>query len=158
MWYIVYLHVNLDTDCIRFWLVYNTKSDISENSLRLIKKFLNFCTYQDKYRLHRIIFSSFDYKKTGLDMFVFFCWNRKEIAFGLFQSNDSIIPSHLSIFQPFPISNQKGWKIDSYAHGHRIWFSFLTFPHNINAPSIKVFAAFDRIASSSQVDNLYASL
>jgi len=67
--------------------------------------------------------------------------------------------SHFSILEvldlfknvrPFPISNQKGWKIDSYAHGHRIWFSFLTFPHNINAPSIKVFAAFDRIASSSQ--------
>ncbi|XP_035825709.1 uncharacterized protein LOC101845400 isoform X2 [Aplysia californica] len=52
--------------------------------------------------------------------------------------------------RPFPISNQKGWKIDSYAHGHRIWFNFLTFPHNINAPSIKVFAAFDRIGASSQ--------
>ncbi|KAI8788831.1 hypothetical protein BgiMline_008309 [Biomphalaria glabrata] len=52
--------------------------------------------------------------------------------------------------KPFPISCQKGWKIDSYAHGHRIWFNFLTFPHNLNAPSIKVYAAFDRVKSSSQ--------
>lgn len=52
--------------------------------------------------------------------------------------------------RPFPISCQKGWKIDSYANGHRIWFNFLTIPHNANAPSIKVYAVFGRIQSSSQ--------
>lgn len=52
--------------------------------------------------------------------------------------------------RPFPISCQKGWKIDSFAHGHRIWFNFLTFPHNLNAPSIKVYAVFDVVKSSSQ--------
>ncbi|KAH9512463.1 hypothetical protein Btru_038475 [Bulinus truncatus] len=52
--------------------------------------------------------------------------------------------------KPFPISCQKGWKIDSFSHGHRIWFNFLTFPHNLNAPFIKVYAAFDRVKSSSQ--------
>ncbi|RUS68671.1 hypothetical protein EGW08_023568, partial [Elysia chlorotica] len=51
---------------------------------------------------------------------------------------------------PFPISCHKGWKIHSYAHGHRIWFNFLTFPHNVNAPSIKVYGVFDCVRSSSQ--------
>lgn len=60
-------------------------------------------------------------------------------------------PLFSTAFQPFPISCQKGWKIDSYAHGHRIWFNFLTFPHNLNAPSIKVYAVFNQVQSSAQV-------
>ncbi|BFZ11970.1 hypothetical protein BsWGS_15008 [Bradybaena similaris] len=53
--------------------------------------------------------------------------------------------------KPFPISCQKGWKIDSYAHGHRVWFNFLTFPYNSHAPSIKVYAVFSVIHSKPQV-------
>ena len=65
--------------------------------------------------------------------------------------------------QPFPVSYQKGWKIHSYMHGHRVWFHFLTFTRAPSgtaggahsgahsAPCIRVFATFDRVRASSQV-------
>ncbi|KAK7103106.1 uncharacterized protein [Littorina saxatilis] len=67
--------------------------------------------------------------------------------------------------KPFPVSYQKGWKIHSFVHGHRVWFHFLTFTrvpssnHNgghmstsgaSSAPCIKVFASFNRVRASSQ--------
>ncbi|XP_076442058.1 uncharacterized protein LOC143281040 [Babylonia areolata] len=65
--------------------------------------------------------------------------------------------------KPFPVSYQKGWKIHSFIHGHRVWFHFLTFSrasHSTqslasnngasSAPCIKVFATFDRIRASTQ--------
>ena len=76
-------------------------------------------------------------------------------------------------FQPFPVSYQKGWKIHSFIHGHRVWFHFLTFtsssstsPTTSNpsgsipagstssAPCIKVFATFDRVRASAQVSSV----
>ncbi|CAG5132766.1 unnamed protein product, partial [Candidula unifasciata] len=62
-----------------------------------------------------------------------------------------LITGHAYVLsKPFPISCQKGWKIDSYAHGHRIWFNFLTFPYNSHAPSIKVYAVFSVVHSKPQ--------
>ncbi|KAL8565137.1 hypothetical protein ACOMHN_003924 [Nucella lapillus] len=72
--------------------------------------------------------------------------------------------------KPFPVSYQKGWKIHSFIHGHRVWFHYLTFSrashgghtsssssaaassssHVSSAPCIKVFATFDRIRASAQ--------
>lgn len=53
--------------------------------------------------------------------------------------------------QPFPVGYQKGWKINSFIHGHRVWFHFLTFTQSPTAPCIKVYAAFDKINASAQV-------
>ena len=57
------------------------------------------------------------------------------------------------------MSYQKGWKIHSFIHGHRVWFHFLTFTRapscapsgSHSAPCIRVFATFDRVRASAQV-------
>ncbi|XP_041351974.1 uncharacterized protein LOC121370654 isoform X2 [Gigantopelta aegis] len=57
----------------------------------------------------------------------------------------------LKTSKPFPVSCQKGWKIDHVSHGHRVWFNFLTVPHNLSTASIKVFSSFCHLRASPQM-------
>ncbi|KAK6182597.1 hypothetical protein SNE40_010246 [Patella caerulea] len=57
----------------------------------------------------------------------------------------------LKFSKPFPVSCQKGWKIDNFSHGHRVWFHFLTQPdgHQV-LNNVKVYGAYSKVRASSQ--------
>ncbi|ESO87743.1 hypothetical protein LOTGIDRAFT_234975 [Lottia gigantea] len=73
----------------------------------------------------------------------------------VFSKNEDRLTSNevlhlLKYSKPFPVGCQKGWKIDSFAHGHRVWFHFLTKPNNDSLINLKVHAAYSKVRASSQ--------
>ena len=52
-------------------------------------------------------------------------------------------------FQPFPVEPHKGWKLNSFLHGHRVWTQEIS-PNNSDL-GLDVFAAYAKVRVPPQV-------